>query len=250
MKKIVIGNWKMNPASVKEAEALLKNVAKNQKDYKNIDVVICVPNIYLSNLAKIKSKIILGAQDVFYEESGAYTGEVSAKMLTNFKVKYCIVGHSERRAMGETNETCNKKIIALLKVGITPILCVGEKTRDESHEYLNIVKKQIESCLVGINKNLLSKIIIAYEPVWAIGINATRAVETSECQEMMLYIKKIIANISNPKIAHSIRVIYGGSVNVQNSLDLITNGNTDGFLVGRDSLNAMKFTKIIQSGVK
>ncbi|MCC6323273.1 triose-phosphate isomerase [Candidatus Nomurabacteria bacterium] len=249
MKKIVIGNWKMNPATIKEAEVLFKGITKNQKDFKNIDVAICAPYIYLPNLLKIKSrKVAVGAEDAYYEEVGAYTGNVSAKMLSVLKVKYCIVGHSERRAMGETDEMCNKKINALLKVGITPVLCVGEKTRDESHEYLNIVKKQIENSLQGVSKNALSKIIIAYEPVWAIGSNAVREVETFECQEMILYIKKVIATISSPSIAHSVRVIYGGSVHPQNSLELITNGGVDGFLVGRDSLDVKKFLNIIKNG--
>lgn len=248
MKKLVIGNWKMNPSLLKEAEALFKGVIKNQKDFKNLDVAICAPFVYLSSLSKIKSgKVALGAQDAFYEDMGAYTGVVSAKMLTNFKTKYCIVGHSERRAMGEDNEMCNKKIVALLKNGITPILCVGEKERDESHEYLNIVKKQIEESLRGISKNSFTKIVIAYEPVWAIGSNAVREVETSECQEMILYIKKVIANISSPSIAHSVRVIYGGSVHPQNSLELISSGGADGFLVGRDSLDLKKFVTIIKN---
>lgn len=247
-KKIVIGNWKMNPTSLKEAENLFKNIVKNKTEYKNTDVVICAPYLFLPNLSKVKSgKISLGAQDVFYEPKGAYTGEISTQMLANFKLKYCIVGHSERRLMGESNEICNKKIISLLKSGITPILCVGENVRDESHEYLNIVREQIVSCLAGIPKNSLNKIVVAYEPIWAIGINATREVKPSECEEMMLYIKKIIADLSDPKIAHSMRVIYGGSVHPKNAPDLISNGQTDGFLVGRDSLSPDKFTKIIKA---
>lgn len=248
MKKLVIGNWKMNPGYLKEAEGLFKSIIKNQKDYKNVDVVACTPFIYLSNLSKIKSnKVSLGAQDSYQEDTGAYTGNISAHMLTNFKVKYCIVGHSERRAMGEDNEMCNKKIVALLKNGITPILCVGENERDHDHEYLVIVKRQIEECVRGISKSSLTKIVVAYEPVWAIGSSAVREVETSECQEMILYIKKVIANISNPSIAHSIRVVYGGSVHPQNSLELITKGGADGFLVGRDSLDVKKFVTIIKN---
>ncbi len=248
MNKTIIANWKMNPVSIKEAEVLFKNIIKNQKDFKNTDVIVCAPFIYLSSLSKIKSgSVKLGAQDSYYEDAGAYTGEISAKMLSTLKVKYCIVGHSERRAMGETNEACSKKVTALLKVGITPILCVGEKERYQSHEYLNIVKKQIEESLRGVPKNSLPKVVIAYEPVWAIGANAVREVTTSECQEMILYIKKVIATISSPVIAHSMKVIYGGSVHPQNALDLSINGNTDGFLVGRDSLDSKKFSAIIKN---
>jgi triosephosphate isomerase len=248
MKKIVIGNWKMNPSSLKEAEGLFKSITKNQKDYKNIDVVVCAPFIYLSNLSKIKSgKVALGAQDAFYEEQGAYTGSVSAKMLANLKVKYCIVGHSERRAMNETDEMCNKKINALLKVGITPILCVGEKERDLKHEYLNFVKNELIESLKGVPKSSLAKIVIAYEPIWAIGKNAVREVYANECQEMILFIKKVVASISSPSIAHNVRVVYGGSVNPNNSIDLSINGNADGFLVGRDSLDPKKFIKIIEN---
>lgn len=247
-KKIVIGNWKMNPVSSKDAEKLFKAIVKNKSEYKNTDVVICPPNIFLHGLSKIKSgKISLGAQNTFYETKGAFTGQVSTQMLANYKVQYCIVGHSEMRAMGDTNEICNKKLNALLKTGITPILCVGEKMRDDSHEYLNIIRKQVKACLNGISKNSLNKIIIAYEPVWAIGSHAVREVTAAECEEMMLYIKKIIADLSDPKIAHNMRVIYGGSVHPKNSLELITDGSTDGFLVGRDSLNAERFAKIIRS---
>lgn len=246
MKKLVIGNWKMNPSLLKEAETLFKGVIKNQKYFKNIDVAICAPFVYLSSLSKIKSgKVALGAQDAFYEDMGAYTGVVSAKMLTNFKTKYCIVGHSERRSMGETNEICSRKVNSLLKYGITPVLCVGEKTRDESHEYLNIVKKQIEECLRGISKNSLAKIVIAYEPIWAIGVNAVRETTAEECQEMILYIKKVVANISDPKTAHSTRVIYGGSVHPHNAKDFVNEGRADGLLPGKDSLDIKKFLKII-----
>lgn len=247
-KKIVIANWKMNPVSEVEALKLFKSIVKNQKDIKGMDVVVCAPSVFLSNLSKLKlSKVALGAQNVFYEDSGAYTGEVSPKMLSSRKIKYCIVGHSERRSMGETDADCNKKLIALLKNKITPILCVGEKDRLPDHGYLNFVKHQLEQALSGIPKSAFTKIVIAYEPVWAIGSNAVREVTPAECQEMILYIRKLIAGMSDPKVAHGVRVIYGGSVNEKNIKSLATTGNADGFLVGRDSLVAKKFLNIIQS---
>lgn len=246
-KKIVIGNWKMNPKGVREAENLFKSIIKNVSEYKNVDVVICAPHIYLPNLSKIKlGKIMLGAQNAFYEQVGAYTGEVSAQMLAEFKVKYCLVGHSERRALGETNEMCSKKIVALLKVGIIPILCVGESNRDHSHEYLNLVKQQIKECLVNLSKNSLSKIIIAYEPVWALSTTLNRRdFVPAEFLEIKIFIKKILSDIFGSRTVLP-RIIYGGSARPDNALSFMKDGEADGLLPGRDSLDAKKFLSIIK----
>ncbi len=246
-KKIVIGNWKMNPSSIKEAEVLFKTIVKQQKEIKNTDVVICTPFLYLPTLSKIKSgKISMGAQDAYHEEVGAFTGNVSAKMLSAFKIRYCIVGHSERRAMGETDELCSKKVNALLKVGITPILCVGEKERDESHEYLIVVKRQIEQSLAGVSKNAVSKIIIAYEPIWALSTTANRHdFIPAEFLEIKIFIKKVLSNMFGVKTQLP-RIIYGGSARPDNALSFIQDGEADGLLPGRDSLDPKKFLQIIK----
>ncbi len=251
-KKIIIGNWKMNPSFLMQAEDLFKSIQKNISSKIKTDIIICPPNIYLPSFAKTLAgkeklkKIFLGAQNVSYEEKGAFTGEISAEMLKDIGVKYVILGHSERRMMGEDNFDINKKIKASLFAGLVPILCVGEKERDENHKYLNFIKNQIEECLNGVVKNSVSKIIIAYEPVWAIGKNAKREAIPKEFLEMSIFIRKILSDKFGVKSIKKTKVIYGGSVNPKNVLDFLKEGEADGFLVGRDSLNPKKFTEIIK----
>jgi len=211
-------------------------------------VVICAPFIYLAELKKIRTgKIKLGAQDAFYGEVGAFTGEISAEMLYNIGVRYVILGHSERRALGETNALINKKIKDAFSAGLVPILCVGESVRDENHGYFNFVKNQLEECLVGISKNSISDIIIAYEPIWAISSTLNRHDATPEdSREMAIFIRKILSDKFGSD-AGRIRIIYGGSVNEKDAEDFLQNGGIDGLLPGKASLDAPRFVKIIKT---
>ena len=251
--KIVIGNWKMNPLSLKEAEKLFTNIAKSISGVRKTEVVICPPFLYLEKLKSIgwrTKKISLGAQDVFWGNppagGGAYTGEVSADMLYNIGVKYIIVGHSERRAMNESNSDINKKIKASLSAGLRPILCVGENVRDENHEYFNVVKTQLTKCLDGISKNSISKVIIAYEPIWAISSTQNRKNAMPEdSKEMTIFIRKILSDKFGSE-ASKIRIIYGGSANEKDAEDFLKNGGVDGLLPGRASLDPKKFSQIIK----
>lgn len=247
--KIVVGNWKMNPLSLKEAEKLFTNISKSVSNIKKTEIIICPPFIYLEKLKKISKKIYLGAQDTFGRDTGAYTGEVSGDMLYDIGVRYVILGHSERRSIlngiGESNETINKKLKASIAAGLNPILCVGENTRDENHEYLSFIKTQLEESLDGVSKNFISKIIIAYEPVWAIGKGALPA-RPEEFLEMSIFIKKILSDKFGLKMIEGIKIIYGGSVDEKNTLDFISKGRADGFLVGRASLNEKKFSNIVK----
>ena len=204
--KIIIGNWKMNPATSVEAEKLFSDVAKGISDVKKTEIVICPPFLYLeslSHLLKPKTyhlKPTLGAQDSFWMEVGAFTGEVSAEMLYNIGARYVILGHSERRAMGENDQDINKKIKAALSAGLRPILCVGESERDQSHGYFNLVKAQITECLKGVSKNSISKVLIAYEPIWAISSTPGRRDATSaDSLEMAIFI--ISTNFLASKLA-------------------------------------------------
>lgn len=248
MKKVIIGNWKMNPLTSKEADKLFVGIAKNVSSIKKIEIVICPPYIYLSNLKKIRtSKIKLGTQNAFYEGTGAFTGEVSAEMLYDIGAKYVILGHSERRAMGETNADINKKIKASLVAGLVPILCVGESVRDVDHGYFNLVKNQLEECLSGVSKNSISKIKIAYEPIWAISSTIDRKDATAEDSlEMVIFIRKILSDKFG-KDSSSVKIIYGGSVNEKDATMFLENGGVDGLLVGRASLDVKKFTEIIET---
>src|SRR5258708_1726197 len=197
-KKIVIGNWKMNPSSSKEADRLFSNIAKLLSGIKKTQIVVCVPSIYIEKLKKVSRKILIGGQNIFYEERGAYTGEISADMLYNSGAKYVILGHSERRAMGEKNTDINKKLKSALSVGLIPILCVGETHRDENHGYFNLVKTQIEECLDGISKNIISRIIIAYEPVWSLSTTLDRKDATPhDSKEMVIFIRKVVSDKDN-----------------------------------------------------
>ncbi len=245
-KKIIVGNWKMNPPTLEEAERLFSGIVGLTSKVKKTEIVICPPFVYLARLQKLSRKISLGAQDDFYETTGPFTGEISAEMLYNLGIKYVILGHSERRSLGESNADINKKIKASLSVGLRPIVCVGEKERDEKHGYFNVVKEQIKECLVGVNKNLISEIIFAYEPVWALSTTANRHDATSsDSNEMTIFIRKILSDISSPKIAGSVSIIYGGSVTEKDARDFLENGGVSGLLPGRASLNTEKFAEII-----
>ncbi len=238
----------MNPLTLKEAEKWFTTVAKAIRKIKKTEVVICPPFLYLSKLNKISRKISLGAQNAFIGEVGPFTGEISSEMLYNLGVKYVILGHSERRALGENNFEVNKKIKSALTAGLTVILCVGENTRDQDHQYFNIVKEQIKECLQGVNKNLFSKIIVAYEPVWAISTTVNRRDATpADSQEMAVFIRKTLSDLSSPEIAGKVRIIYGGSVNERDAGEFLKDGGVDGVLPGRASLDPKKFVEIVKT---
>ncbi len=246
MSKLVVANWKMNPQSKKEAETILSNISKTFKNIKTTELVVCLPFPFLYIKDKIKNKKIkIGSQDVFYEKEGSYTGEVSTSMLKTFGVEYVIVGHSERRSIGDTNSIVNKKIIATLKSKMQVILCIGESERDVNGFYLSFIKKQIEEGLADVLKSQMKSIVVAYEPIWAIGSSAKREAEPSEFVEIRIFIKKIISDLYDIKTANSLRIIYGGSVNPLNAESFIKEGGASGLLVGRDSLNPKKFSAII-----
>ena len=249
-KKIIIGNWKMHPSTEKETEKWFKNVAESVKGIKNTEIVVCAPFLYLAKLKKISKKISLGAQDAFWGNIGPFTGEISPQMLYNIGVKYVILGHSERRALGESNADVNKKVKAALEAGLVPVLCVGEGVRDENHSYFNLVKMQLEECLRGISKNLISKIIIAYEPVWALSSTANRKDATpADSQEMVIFIRKILADKFGPEATRT-RIIYGGSANERDAEEFFINGGVDGLLPGKASLDPKKFFEIINIAEK
>ena len=251
MKKLIVANWKMNPLALKEAKKLFSEVTKGVSRIKKTDIVICPPFLYLEKLRKLSKKISIGAQDAFPGEVGAFTGEVSVDMLYDLGIKYVILGHSERRVMGENNSDINKKIKSALGTGLIPIVCVGEKERDNNHAYFNTVKAQVEETLVGVNKNLIPKIIIAYEPVWALSSSVNRRDATStDSKEMVLFIRKVLTDMTSPMIASQVRIIYGGSANENDAQDFLKNGGVDGLLPGKASLDPNKFVEIVKIAEK
>lgn len=245
-KILVVGNWKMNPESAEKAKEIFRGIKSVAKDLKNIKVVICPPFVYLSDLEKINDgSITIGAQDVFWEKSGSFTGEISSGMLKKEGEGYVIVGHSERRELGETDEMVSKKIKTSSQAGLRVVLCIGEKVRDDHGEYLHFLRGQIISSLGKLQKRYLAKLVIAYEPVWAIG--QAEAMKTGDLHEMTIFIKKVLVEIYGQKDGISVSVLYGGSVNHNNALEIIKNGEVSGLLVGRESLNPKKFGELLKN---
>lgn len=243
-KKIIAGNWKMNK-NYNEAIELI-NSLKNDINTDLVDVVVCVPFVDLIPVSEaIKdTKINLGAQNIHFEDSGAYTGEISADMLKSIGVKYVIIGHSERRAyFSETDEIVNKKIKKALEHNITPILCVGETLEERELDVtFEVVRIQIKKAFAGISIENAKNVVIAYEPIWAIG---TGKVATKEqAQEVCLEIRNVISEIYSKEIANEIRIQYGGSVTGDTANELFNMPDIDGGLVGGASLKK-DFIKIV-----
>ncbi len=245
-KKLVVGNWKMNPQSIEEARKIFKGIKRIVGNVKNVDVVVCPPFTHIQVLSKASGNVFVGAQDVFWEENGSFTGEVSVQMLTDIGCSYVIVGHSERRAMGETNEMVSKKVESALGKGLKVVLCVGEKERDPNGEYLEFLKNQIKESLSLTQKRFLPNVVVAYEPIWAIGKNYSNAMNGNSMQEISIFIKKTLADLYGKDESEKTLILYGGSVAPINAEELITYGQVDGFLVGRQSLEAGSFGDIIK----
>ncbi len=248
-KSLIIANWKCNPTSLAEAKKLFNLVKRGVKSVRNVEVVICPPFVYVAGIKNKELKIKIGTQNIFWEEKGAYTGEISPLMLKDLGVDYVIIGHSERRIyFGETDEMINKKVKAAIKAKIIPILCVGETQKQKDGEETGrILKKQIEAGLKGISKLKIqnSKFSIAYEPIWAIGTGKNCSI--NEAMSSVLFIRKVISRFYNRTLADNLRILYGGSVTKENASDYIKEAGTDGLLVGGASLKAEEFVKIIKS---
>lgn len=236
-KKIIAGNWKMN-YTILEAENFILEI-KDRINTDEVDVVVCPNAVSLETVSNLidGTNIKLGAQNVYVEEKGAYTGETSADMLLSVNVKYCIVGHSERREIfKETNDFINKKAIKLLEKDITPIICVGEtlEERESGKEY-EVVEKQVTKCLKNIPEDRVKRnVVIAYEPIWAIGTGKTATAD--QAQEMCRFIRTTISKLYNDSVANDIRIQYGGSVKPNNANEILNMEDIDGALVGGASL--------------
>ena len=247
-KTVIAGNWKMNN-DLKESEKLiveLKNLLQNEKP--NCDVIVCPPYTSLSEAYKLLkgSQIKLGAQNMHFEENGAFTGEVSASMLKSVGCEYVILGHSERRHIfGESNEMINKKIKKALSAGLKPIFCVGELLEERERGTTNdVVKKQILKGLAEISADEMKNIIVAYEPVWAIGTGKTAS--PAQAQEVHEFIRDLVEITYSLEVANDLVIQYGGSVKPDNAKELISQKDIDGALVGGACLKADSFLGIIK----
>lgn len=243
---LIVGNWKMNPATIGKARELFLSIRK-EIGRKKLDTQIAIapPFPFLSEMERLSpsQRIGLSAQDVYFENIGAHTGEVSLPMLKSVGVSSVIVGHSERRAAGESDEEIYKDIQAIFKSTLTAIICVGEQARDQHGNYFGIVEAQLRSAIRSVPKNKLKQLVIAYEPVWAIGTGKHATPE--DVHEMKLFIQKIIADQFGRNAIAKVRILYGGSVKKKNAEELLTVGGVDGFLIGGSSLKAKEFASII-----
>ena len=247
-KTIIAANWKMNKTP-KEARALADNLRPLIAKAKWCTTVLCVPFVDLSPVLKATraTKIAVGAQNMHFEESGAYTGEVSGSMLYEMGVKYVIVGHSERRQyFGETDEIVNKKVLAAVSAGLKPIVCVGETLAErENGVTAERVALQVKTALRGIKAEDIRKIIVAYEPVWAIGTGKTATVE--QAAEVCTHIRDTVRFMFGARAARSLTIQYGGSMNENNAAALLAELNIDGGLIGGASLNPEAFKAIVDA---
>lgn len=243
-KVLIIGNWKMNPRTHKQAEQLLKMINKNlNKSMDTSEIVVCPPFIYLKPAIKIlKTKVKFGVQNCHWKQAGAYTGEISPAMIKDSGCKYVIIGHSERRKyFKETDSAINKKVLAAINEGLKVILCVGEK---ENQNMASVVKKQLQQGLAGVSRIQAEKLIVAYEPVWAIG--SGNPCSADKALEAKLFIKKTISNIYGRNLGDKLPIIYGGSVNSKIVKKYIKQARMNGLLIGGASLDAREFVNIIE----
>ena len=245
-KTIIAGNWKMNKTAG-ETKKFAEELKAIMPKTKWCDVVVCVPAVNIP--AAIKAfkdmRVSVGAQNVFYEKSGAYTGEVSAEMLKDLGVKYVIIGHSERRELfGETDFTVNKKVLAALEAGLHPIICVGESLEQrELGITMELIALQVKSALAGVPAEKLRKCVIAYEPIWAIGTGKTATADQAE--EMHAHIRKVIADKYGKEVADNCSILYGGSCKPTNAKEIFSKPDVDGGLIGGAALDAASFMGIV-----
>jgi triosephosphate isomerase len=246
MKSIVVANWKMNPASFKEAKKLFEATKKAAEGVKKSSVIVAPPALYLRGLASEYrgKKIAFAVQHAHFEQAGAHTGELSLAQAKDAKASYAIIGHAERREMGETNDDTQKKVAAAVALKLTPILCVGEKERTRGGEHFDTVRRQLRAGLSGVAPQKVSRVVITYEPLWTIGVET--AMNPRQMHEMAIFIRKMIVDLHG-EVGHSTKVLYGGSIDAGNAGAMLRDGDVRGFLVGRASQNAVEFSALLQA---
>jgi triosephosphate isomerase len=247
-KKLIAGNWKMNKTN-SDAVTLAQELVTAIGKLTEVDVVVCPPFTALESVAKTidGSNVKLGAQNMHPDVSGAFTGEISAGMLRAFFATHVILGHSERRGyFGETDEFINKKVLAALKNQLRPILCVGESLAErESGATLKVIQTQTERCLEGVGKDLATTVVMAYEPIWAIGTG--KVATSAQAQEVHAFIRGLLTKLFGEAAAQKVRILYGGSMKPANAAELLTQKDIDGGLIGGASLEARSFVDLVNA---
>src|SRR5262245_56264284 len=249
LRKLIAGNWKMNTDRA-SAVALAKGIVASAGKYSGADLLVCPPSVYLTAVADALagSSVALGAQNMYHEANGAFTGELSAVMLKDVGCTYVILGHSERRhILGETDEAVNKKTLAALAAGLVPIVCVGELLSErEAGQTAAVIKRQFDGSLAGVSAEQIEKTVIAYEPVWAIGTG--KVATPDQAEEVHADLRRLLVERYNDRSAAKVRILYGGSVKASNAGELLAQPNIDGALIGGASLNADEFLGIAAGG--
>jgi triosephosphate isomerase (TIM) len=246
---LIAGNWKMN-TNWAQAAALAKGIVERAGEFEDLDLLVCPPSIYLGPVADVVrgSLVALGAQNMYHEADGAYTGEISAAMLLDVGCQYVILGHSERRhILGESDADVNKKTLAALAAGLVPIVCVGELLAErESGQTAAVIRRQFEGSLAGVSGHEMERVVIAYEPVWAIGTG--KVASPDQAEQVHADLRSLLAKHYNDGSAAGVRILYGGSVKPSNAAELLAQPNIDGALIGGASLKVDDFLGIAAAG--
>ena len=244
--KLIVANWKMNPATLHEARALFRGIARISMPPR-VTLILALPSPYLAPIAARSTgkKMSFAAQDIFPGTIGSHTGEASAPMLESVGARASIIGHSEKRALGETDEAVARKVEAALGAGLSVILCVGERERDAQGAYLTFLDGQIRSALARVPRAQVGRVTIAYEPIWAIGKSAAHAMKPHDVHQVVVLVKKTLTALFGAPAARRARVLYGGSVEGENAEALVRDGEVDGLLVGHASLDPVSFRGIV-----
>jgi triosephosphate isomerase len=255
-KLLIAANWKMTPPTISEArknafsfKAIAKKYQKAPKAKASLQVLVCPPYPFAIDIREIfkNSPASVGAQDVSQHDGGSKTGEVASTMLQSIGVSHVVVGHSERRAAGDTDDSIALKLGQVIRTKMQAILCVGEDARDENGEYLEVVKAQLKAGLSRLSNADFSRVIIAYEPVWAVGRPDNEALSGHDLHQMVIYIRKMLRDLYNDSIATATKILYGGSVTPENAEDIIWNGEVDGLLIGRASFDPVTYEAICKN---
>jgi triosephosphate isomerase len=247
--KLIVGNWKMYPKTLIEAKEIFAGEKKVARTMNKAKTVICPPHLFVATLAQstLGTKgLSIGAQNIFHEDEGARTGETSPVQVASVGATYVILGHSERRALGETDQLIAQKAVAANKAKLTVILCVGERSRDDAGSYFNEVRQQLRESLSGFPKDGSKRLVIAYEPIWAIGAKAVRPATPDDFHEMSILIKRHLVDQFGKIAGFRVPILYGGSVDEKNAEGFLKQGGADGLLVGRVSLDPVRFGEIMK----
>lgn len=247
-KPILIANWKNHPGSLKEAENILSKISRNRRSYEKINLFIAPPHPYLAAVSSRTGSLFkLACQDMPALVKETSTGSVMPDILKSFGVRLSIIGHSEVRAQGETSEIVSQKVATALSAGIAPLVCIGEKERDRDGEQFGFLRDEIGRSLSSLKDGDAQKLVLAYEPIWAVGKDALGVIEPGDLSQTVIFIKRVLADIFGREMADKIPILYGGSVDSSNTRELVHNTGVRGLLVGRASLDASSLKTIAES---